>query len=109
MQTTQMGWLIRLVFFLSLVLGGLSQSDSDYEHEYEELSGDGLGFPNFIPNCDKLLLLQTIDGKIHAIDRDNGRALWGEKAIQLNKDWFPKVNKLLLLNISVIFFIDVSG
>ena len=48
---------------------------------FDEISNPGV----------QLLLLQTIDGKIHAIDRDNGRALWGEKALQLNKDWFPKV------------------
>ena len=70
MQSTKLGWLVlRLLLLLSCAVGNLSQLDTDYDHEYEELSGDGLGFPNFIPNCDKLRIRNKKHDKRKNISR----------------------------------------
>jgi hypothetical protein len=57
-------------------------------------------FTDLIPDftsygCDNILLLQTIDGRLHAVDRHNGQTMWGERSIQLTKDWFPQVRQIL--------------
>ena len=37
---------------------------------------------------DDILILQTLDGKIHAVDKRSGGLLW---ETELNRDWFPQV------------------
>lgn len=85
-----------LYIVLALVSLGLSV---EHDSDYDENSGDDVLWPadytsGYGSACDNILLLQTIDGRLHAVNRDNGEAMWGE--LQLSKDWFPQVNLLIL-------------
>ena len=92
---------------LRLLLGGLigwiaSSREGEKENEiipdYDEISGDDAIYaPDFlypIEPTSNILFLQTIDGKLHAVNRENGKAMWGEKTVQLTKNWFPQVGQL---------------
>ena len=87
-----------VLFFIAVckqdVLGEHDSNTDSSDSDYDENSGDDVLWPadySYISACDNILLLQTIDGRLHAVNRDNGEAMWGE--LQLSKDWFPQVTQ----------------
>jgi outer membrane protein assembly factor BamB len=66
-----------------------SESNDDYE-DYDDQcsSGDEAGVAPWVD--DEILIMQTMDGKVHAVEKLTGNTKW---SAVLDKNWFPLTNE----------------
>ncbi|CAG5098136.1 Oidioi.mRNA.OKI2018_I69.XSR.g15400.t2.cds [Oikopleura dioica] len=94
-----------LKFIVSLVLALLSAGD--LADDYDDESGDEwLSLPELSPSSlSGPLLLQTIDGRLHAVDPLDGSTKWDTV---IKRDWFPQYKEPNADNFDLSFVPDPS-